>query len=74
MLRPTIAIHRTRRTLRRALPLAWAGTVLELGGGALGAALGGITGVAWGWLAGLIVEAVVAFYDTVGSVRTVISS
>lgn len=61
-----IAIHRARRTLRRALPLAWAGTVLELGGGALGAALGGITGVAWGWLAGLVIEAVVMAPDVLG--------
>jgi len=58
-----IAIHRARRTLRRALPLAWAGTVLELGGGALGGAVGGITGVAWGWLAGLVIEALVMAPD-----------
>jgi O-antigen/teichoic acid export membrane protein len=61
-----IAIHRARRTLRRALPLAWAGTVLELGGGALGGAVGGIDGVAWGWVAGLVVEAVVMAPDVFG--------
>jgi O-antigen/teichoic acid export membrane protein len=61
-----IAIHRARRTLRRALPLAWAGTVLELGGGALGAALGGIDGVAWGWVAGLMIEALVMAPDVLG--------
>lgn len=61
-----IALHRTRRTLRRALPLAWAGTLLELGGGALGAALGGIEGVAWGWLAGLAIEAVAMAPDVFG--------
>jgi O-antigen/teichoic acid export membrane protein len=61
-----IAIHRARRTLRRALPLAWAGTVLELGGGALGAAVGGIDGVAWGWLAGLVIEAVLMAPDVFG--------
>lgn len=54
-----VAIHRVRRTLGRALPVAWAGTLLELGGGAVGAVLGGVEGVAWGWLAGLAVEAVV---------------
>jgi O-antigen/teichoic acid export membrane protein len=54
-----VAIHRVRRTLGRAMPIAWAGTALELGGGALGAALGGLSGVAWGWLAGLLIEAVV---------------
>ncbi|MBS1676788.1 MAG: hypothetical protein JST08_05320 [Actinobacteria bacterium] len=58
-----IAIHRARRTLRRALPPAWAGTVLELGGGALGAVLGGIDGVAWGWVAGLLIEAAVMAPD-----------
>lgn len=52
-----IAIHRVRRTLSQALPIAWAGTALELGGGVLGGALGGLEGVAWGWLAGLLVEA-----------------
>ncbi|MGH2938054.1 MAG: hypothetical protein ACRDPE_08035 [Solirubrobacterales bacterium] len=61
-----IAIHRARRTLRRALPPAWAGTILELGGGALGGALGGITGVAWGWLAGLAIEALVMAPDVFG--------
>lgn len=61
-----IALHRTDRTLRRALPLAWAGTLLELGGGALGAALGGIDGVAWGWLAGLAIEAVAMAPDVFG--------
>jgi O-antigen/teichoic acid export membrane protein len=54
-----IAIHRVRRSLGRAMPIAWAGTALELGGGALGAALGGLSGVAWGWLAGLLIEAAV---------------
>jgi O-antigen/teichoic acid export membrane protein len=62
-----VAIHRVRRTLRRALPIAWLGTLLELGGGALGALLGGIEGVAWGWLAGLLIEALVMSRD-VGSV------
>lgn len=61
-----IALHRTERTLRRALPLAWAGTLLELGGGALGAALGGIDGVAWGWLAGLVIEAIAMAPDVFG--------
>lgn len=53
-----VALHRVRRSLGRALPVAWAGTLLELGGGAAGAAVGGLEGVAWGWLAGLLVEAV----------------
>lgn len=54
-----VAVHRVQKTLRRAVPIAWAGTVLELGGGALGAALGGLSGVAIGWLGGLLIEALV---------------
>lgn len=64
-----VAIHRVNRTLRRALPIAWAGTALELGGGALGAALGGIDGVAWGWLAGLLIEALVMGPDVRAALR-----
>lgn len=54
-----VAIHRVERTLGRAMPITWAGTLLELGGGAVGAAAGGLTGVACGWLAGLVIEALV---------------
>jgi len=54
-----VAVHRMRRTLGTALPIVWGGTLLELGGGAVGALLGGISGAAWGWLAGLCVEALV---------------
>jgi O-antigen/teichoic acid export membrane protein len=54
-----VAVHRVQKTLRRAVPIAWAGTVLELGGGALGAAVGGLSGVAIGWLGGLLIEAIV---------------
>jgi hypothetical protein len=52
-----VALHRVHHTLDRALPIVWGGTVLELGGGAVGATLGGIAGLAWGWLAGLLLEA-----------------
>jgi O-antigen/teichoic acid export membrane protein len=54
-----VAIHRVQRRLRPALPIVWGGTLLELGGGAVGAIVGGLTGVAWGWLAGLCIEALV---------------
>ncbi|MGH2974993.1 MAG: hypothetical protein ACRDLL_09025, partial [Solirubrobacterales bacterium] len=43
----------------------WGGTLLELGGGALGAILGGLSGVAWGWLAGLCIEALVMGPDVI---------
>lgn len=58
-----VAIHRLQRRLAAALPIVWAGTLLELGGGALGAIVGGLEGVAWGWLIGLFVEALVMGRD-----------
>jgi O-antigen/teichoic acid export membrane protein len=64
-----VAIHRVERSLRTALPIVWAGTVLELGGGAAGAILGGLTGVAWGWLAGLCIEALVMAPDVIRGLR-----
>lgn len=65
-----VALHRVRRTLGKALPIAWAGTLLELGGGAVGAGLGGLDGVAWGWLAGLVVEGLVMGPDVIKGLRT----
>jgi O-antigen/teichoic acid export membrane protein len=64
-----VAIHRVERQLRTALPIVWAGTLLELGGGAVGALLGGLTGVAWGWLAGLCIEGLVMGKDVVSHLR-----
>jgi O-antigen/teichoic acid export membrane protein len=64
-----VAIRRLQRQLRTALPIVWAGTLLELGGGALGAVLGGLEGVAWGWLAGLCVEALVMGPDVWRALR-----
>ena len=60
-----VAIHRVQRRLGSAMPIVWGGTLLELGGGALGAVLGGLTGVAWGWLAGLCIEALVMSNDVI---------
>ena len=54
-----VALRRLERRLGTALPVVWAGTALELGGGALGAVVGGLQGVALGWLAGLCIEALV---------------
>lgn len=52
-----VALQRVRRRVAAALPIAWAGTVLEVGGAAAGAILfGDLVGVAWGWLAGLALE------------------
>lgn len=53
-----VAICRIQgRVLHAMLPMA-AGTVLELGAAALGAQLGGLTGLSLGWVAALCVEAV----------------
>src|SRR5206468_9712986 len=60
-----VAIHRVQRRLGTALPIVWGGTLLELGGGAIGAIMGGLTGVAWGWLAGLCVEGLVMGRDVI---------
>ncbi len=64
-----VAIHRVQRRLGAALPIVWAGTLLELGGGAAGAIAGGLTGVAWGWLAGLCVEGLVMSRDVIRGLR-----
>ena len=64
-----MAIHRIERRLATALPVVWGGTLLELGGGAVGAILGGLTGVAWGWLAGLCVEGLVMSRDVIRGLR-----
>lgn len=64
-----VAVHRVQRRLRAALPVVWGGTLLELAGGALGASLGGLPGVAWGWLAGLCVEALVMGPDVLRVIR-----
>jgi O-antigen/teichoic acid export membrane protein len=60
-----VAIHRVQRRLGAAMPIVWGGTLLELGGGALGASVGGLTGVAWGWLAGLCIEGLVMGRDVI---------
>ncbi len=65
-----VAIHRVQRRLKTALPIVWGGTLLELGGGAIGAILGGLTGVAWGWLAGLCIEGLVMSRDVLGGLRS----
>jgi O-antigen/teichoic acid export membrane protein len=55
-----VALQRVRHRVAAALPIAWGGAVLEVGGAAVGAwLLGDLSGVAWGWLAGLGLEALV---------------
>lgn len=64
-----VAIHRVQRRLGAALPIVWLGTLLELGGGTVGAVVGGVTGVAWGWLAALCVEGLVVSKEVVRGLR-----
>jgi O-antigen/teichoic acid export membrane protein len=64
-----VALRRVQRRLGTALPVVWGGTLLELGGGAIGASLGGLLGLACGWLAGLCVEALVMGGDVVRVIR-----
>jgi O-antigen/teichoic acid export membrane protein len=64
-----VAIYRVQRRLGVALPVVWVGTLLELGGGVIGAVAGGLTGVAWGWVAGLCIEALVMSKGVLGGLR-----
>ena len=54
-----VAVHRVERTLKVGLPVIWGGAVLELGAAAVGAEVGGLTGVALAWLAATVVQGVV---------------
>jgi O-antigen/teichoic acid export membrane protein len=54
-----VAIHRVERRLGKALPIVWGGTLLELGAAAVGGVLGGLTGVALGWLIAVCIEGLV---------------
>lgn len=66
-----VSVRRVRRTLGSALPVVWGGTALELLGAVLGAELlGGLTGIAWGWLAAVCVEGLVMGGDVVRAVRS----
>jgi O-antigen/teichoic acid export membrane protein len=64
-----VAVHRLERRLRAALPFVWAGTVLELAGGVVGAAVGDLSAVAIGWLAGLCIEAAAMARPVIRAVR-----
>jgi O-antigen/teichoic acid export membrane protein len=52
-----VALQRIRQRTAAALPVATLGTLLEVGGAALGASISGdLAGVSWGWLAGVCAE------------------
>lgn len=54
-----VSVHRIERHISAAIPIVWGGAVLELAGGACGALVDGLTGVAIGWLIAVCIEAVV---------------
>jgi O-antigen/teichoic acid export membrane protein len=65
-----VALQRVRRRTGAALPVAILGTCLEVGGAALGAALtGDLTGVSWGWLAGVGLEVLLMGRPVVRALR-----
>jgi O-antigen/teichoic acid export membrane protein len=64
-----IAVHRVQKRLGPALPIIWAGTVLELGAAAFGASAGGLTGVAIGWVGAVSLEGIVMSRDVLAAMR-----
>lgn len=65
-----VALQRVRRRTAAALPVAIVGTLLEIGGAAAGAAISGdLSGVAWGWLAGLGLEVALMAYPVIRALR-----
>ena len=56
-----IAVSRIHRRVAHATLLTIASGTLELGGAALGARLGGLSGLSLGWLAAVSIEAVIMF-------------
>ena len=54
-----VAVARMQRKVRRATPVIWAGTMLEVIAVIVGARVGGLDGVALGWALAMSVEAIV---------------
>ena len=64
-----VALRRIERRLATALPIIWVGALLQLGGGVAGAVLGGLSGVALGWVLGATVEAIVMGPEVLRALR-----
>jgi O-antigen/teichoic acid export membrane protein len=64
-----VSLHRVHRRLGSALPIVWGGTVLELAGATIGAQVGGLTGVAVGWLLAVCLEGLVMAPDVLRALR-----
>jgi O-antigen/teichoic acid export membrane protein len=65
-----VAVHRVERRIPAAIPIVWGGTLLEIVGGACGALVDGLTGVATGWLIAVCIEAVVMGGDVMRALDT----
>jgi O-antigen/teichoic acid export membrane protein len=66
-----VALRRIERRLATALPVIWGGALLQVGGGLLGAVLGGgLSDVAIGWVAGASVEAIVMGPEVLRALRS----
>jgi O-antigen/teichoic acid export membrane protein len=65
-----VSVHRVQRRLGPAIPIVWGGTLLELAGATIGAQLGGLTGVALGWLAAVYIEGLVMSPDVLRALRS----
>jgi O-antigen/teichoic acid export membrane protein len=64
-----VALRRIQRRLASALPVIWGGALLQVGGGIAGAYLGGLEGVAIGWVAGATLEAMVMAPEVIRALK-----
>jgi Na+-driven multidrug efflux pump len=65
-----IAVHRVENRLGPALPVIWLATLLELGAAAAGASLGGLEGVAIGWVGAVSLEGIFMARDVRRAMRS----
>lgn len=64
-----VALRRIQRRLPTALPVIWAGALLQVGGGLVGALAIGLIGVAIGWVVGTVLEAAVMAPEVLRALR-----
>lgn len=64
-----VAIQRIRRGMGTAAVLTWTAVGLEVGLAMVGASVAGLVGLAWGWFAALVIEALVLFVPVMRAAR-----
>lgn len=64
-----VAVSRVKRRIKQALPVVWGGGVLQLVLAGAGAEVGGLTGLSFGWLAAVSLEALAMSPVVVGGLR-----